>query len=144
MKPLPLNESDRGNTLNTSSNSRSDTPPRLRCQRRKPYLPSINHESSTVPSSRCHRCRPQFTSAPGIPPKLHTGVRANAVATMEPEDTGHHEDAAAATPSLVEQTSFQIHPQPEDRWPRQRRIRRIFIQHCHRRRRSQDNEQPKN
>ena len=47
MKPLPLNESDRGNTPDTPSNSRSGTPPRLRRRRRKPYLPSTNHEPST-------------------------------------------------------------------------------------------------
>ena len=47
MKPLPLNESDRGNTPDTLSNSRSETPQRLRRRSRKPYLPSINHEPST-------------------------------------------------------------------------------------------------
>ena len=35
------------NTPDTSSNSRSSTPPRLRRRRRKPYLPSTNHEAST-------------------------------------------------------------------------------------------------
>jgi hypothetical protein len=29
-----------------------------------------------------------------------------------PRTQVHHEDAAAATPSLLEQTGFQIHPQP--------------------------------
>ena len=47
MKPLPLNESDQGNTPDTPSNSRSGTPPRLRRRRRKPYLPSTNHEPDT-------------------------------------------------------------------------------------------------
>ena len=47
VKPLPLNESDRGNTPDTPSNSRSGSPPRLKHRRRKPYLPSTNHEPST-------------------------------------------------------------------------------------------------
>ena len=47
VKPLPLNESDRGNTPNTPSNSRSGTPPRLKHRRRKPYLSSTNHEPNT-------------------------------------------------------------------------------------------------
>jgi len=46
-KSLPLNESDRCNTPDTTSNFRSGTPPRLERRRRKPYLPSTNHDHNT-------------------------------------------------------------------------------------------------
>ena len=90
---------------------------------RKETIPVI-HEPRTmnpthVPSSRCRRCRPQSASAPGLPPKLHAGAGANAVAQRSPRTQVHHEDATAAAPSLLEQSGFQIHPKSgSSRWGR--------------------------
>ena len=80
MKPLPLNESDRGNIPDTPSNSRSGTPSRLRRAEENHTCHPRTTNPAHVPSSRCHRCRPQSASAPGLPPKLHADAGANIVA----------------------------------------------------------------
>ncbi|EMS68111.1 hypothetical protein TRIUR3_17908 [Triticum urartu] len=87
-KPLPLNESNRGNTPDRPSNFRSGTRARLSCQRRKPYLSTTNHEPNTrftifqMSSMQTTICIRFWT-----PPKLRAGYGANAAATTEPEDT---------------------------------------------------------
>lgn len=87
-------------------------------------------------SLRCHRCRPQSATVPRLPPRLRARAGANVITMAKPED------AAAATPFLIEQTGFQIDSQPLDQPPHHSMIwKKNQCRHRHRRR--QDNKQPK-